>query len=64
MQGNILGGGGKFSVIMSAAVALTDLAALVAGSLGQLLEYSAFPEPGVRRVGATIPVGQSQCSGR
>ena len=27
-------------------------------------EYSAFPEPGVRRVRATIPVGQSQCSGQ
>ena len=25
-------------------------------------EYSALPEPGVRRVRATIPVGQSQCS--
>ena len=27
-------------------------------------EYSVFPEPGVRRVRATIPAGQSQCSGR
>ena len=27
-------------------------------------EYSALPEPGVRRVRATIPVGQSQCSGQ
>lgn len=27
-------------------------------------EYSAPPEPGVRRVRATIPVGQSQCSGQ
>jgi len=27
-------------------------------------EYSAFPEPGVRRVRATIPVGQGQCSGQ
>ena len=37
MQGNIPGGGGKLSVIMAAAVALTGLAALVAGSLGQFL---------------------------
>ena len=29
-----------------------------------LAEYSVFPEPGVRRVRATIPAGQSQCSGR
>ena len=28
------------------------------------IEYSDAPEPGVRRVGATIPVGQSQCSGQ
>ena len=27
-------------------------------------EYSDAPEPGVRRVRATIPVGQSQCSGQ
>ena len=27
-------------------------------------EYSALPEPGVRRVRATIPVGQCQCSGQ
>jgi len=27
-------------------------------------EYSALPEPGIRRVRATIPVGQSQCSGQ
>ena len=28
------------------------------------IEYSAFSEPGVRRVRAIIPAGQSQCSGR
>ena len=27
-------------------------------------EYSALPEPGVRRLRATVPMGQSQCSGR
>ena len=27
-------------------------------------EYSDAPEPGVRRMRATIPVGQSQCSGQ
>ena len=30
----------------------------------RLSEYSDAPEPGVRRVRATIPVGQSQCSGQ
>ena len=34
---------------------------IVGHSMG---EYSAFLEPGVRRVRATIPVGQSQCSGQ
>ena len=34
------------------------------GMSSREIEYSAFPEPGVRRVGATIPVDQSQCSGR
>ena len=28
------------------------------------IEYSAPPEPGVRRVRATLPVVQSQCSGQ
>ena len=28
------------------------------------VEYSALPEPGVRRVRATVPVPQSQCSGQ
>ena len=28
------------------------------------IEYSAPPEQGVRRVRATVPVGQGQCSGR
>ena len=41
---------------------------LIAGSYiirwTSVLEYSVFPEPGVRRVRATVPVGQSQCSGR
>ena len=27
-------------------------------------EYSALPEPGVRRMRATVPVTQSQCSGQ
>ncbi len=27
-------------------------------------EYSAAPEPGVRRMRATVPMGQSPCSGR
>ena len=35
MQGNIPGGGGKLSVIVTAAVALTGLAALIAGGLRQ-----------------------------
>ena len=29
-----------------------------------MTEYSAFPEPGVQCVRATIPVGQCQCSGQ
>ena len=29
-----------------------------------IIEYSAPPEQGVRRVRATVPVGQGQCSGR
>lgn len=32
--------------------------------IDDLGEYSDAPEPGVRRVRATIPVGQSQCSGQ
>ena len=34
------------------------------GKFDDKCEYSVFPEPGVRRVRATIPAGQSQCSGR
>mgnify|MGYP007116382034 CR=1 FL=1 len=37
MERDISGGGGKVPVIVSAAVALAGLIALVAGSLGQLL---------------------------
>ena len=33
-------------------------------TISPFCEYSVFPEPGVRRVRATIPAGQSQCSGR
>ena len=34
------------------------------GKLKKFIEYSAPPEQGVRRVRATVPVGQGQCSGR
>ena len=37
MERDVAGGRGKVAVIVTAAVALTDLAALVAGGLGQEL---------------------------
>ena len=43
---------------------LSDITGLlVTGSILSVFEYSDAPEPGVRRVRATIPVGQSQCFG-
>ena len=40
MQGNIPGGSGKLSIIVTAAVALTGLAALVACCLGEFFCFS------------------------
>ncbi len=52
MQRNISGGCGEIPVIMAAAVALTGLAALVAGRLGQLLASSSRSE---LSVSSTLP---------